>query len=161
MNRPTLKAVVIPLVSLVLLIVVGFFVYNRVIRQRVATGQPESKYAVEALGNDKLPDRFPLDLPIPKDASITKNERLTAPDGRSQEVRAYTVTRALPTERDAYAAYFAKNDWKLQDKKDLGTYAAFLADRNGVSVQVSMNGEGTTMTSVIITVTLAPSTITK
>lgn len=158
MNRPTTRSVVLLALSLVILAMIGSLAYNRIKNRKVST-QPVSQYAVSEIPAETLPSRFPGDLPIPADANVTKNEALNAPDGRSQETRAYLSARGIGEEKAAYDAYFEGEGWDLQDAKEIGgRYAAFLAVRGDLSMQVSMNAQGSG-TAVTIIATAAPASI--
>lgn len=154
MNRQSSRNLVILVVSLAVLALLGYLAYN-LVQKRSTGGLPVSSYEVQQIPKERLPDRFPLDLPIPENAYVTKNEIVSAPDGRMQETRAYISPRALGDERAAYAAYFATGGWELRDVKELPAFASFLAERGGVSIQVTMNTQGAG-TAVSINATLAP-----
>ncbi len=148
------RSLVILAISLVVLALLGYLAYQRITRDR-ADQPPVSQYEVMQIDKSKLPDRFPGDLPLPKDAVITQNESMIAPDGRFQETRAYTVTRPLSEEQQRFAAYFKEQGWTIDDTKDLGTFAAFLAQRDGTSMQVSLVARGSS-TAVTVNITIAP-----
>jgi hypothetical protein len=148
------RSLVILAISLVVLAVIGYLAYQRITRDRAAQ-PPVSQYEVTQIDKSKLPDRFPGDLPLPEDAVITQNESMIAPDGRFQETRAYTVSLPLSEERQRFATYFQEQGWTVDDTKDLGTFAAFLAQRDGTSMQVSLVARGSS-TAVTINVTIAP-----
>lgn len=159
MNNKSSRSLIVLVVSLVVLAVIGYLAYAR-IRHDKAAGPPVSQYDVQAIDTSTLPDRFPGDLPLPEGATVTRNEVMTdAEGGRFQETRTYLAASPLKEQKDLFAAYFAKG-WTVSDTKDLGSFAAFLAERDGTSVQVSMIARGAS-TEVTIIVTAAPASSTQ
>lgn len=160
MNRKPSRSVVIAVVALLVLAVLAWLAYSR-IRRGGSVIEPVSQYEVTQIPQDRIPDWIPGDMPISPQATITRNETVTDPAGRSQQMRGYTVARDLADEKSRYEAYFGAGGWVLQDAVISEGHAGFLAERDGMNVTVSLNAIDESRTRGLITVTAASATVTQ
>lgn len=107
----------------------------------------------------QAPKRFPGDVPIPGNAVLDRNTETVAPDGREQSTKAYHDARSFEEVVAAYEQYLADAEWKVLNKATLEGYAAYAAERDGTSLQVTINrSRGAQGASVTLIVTdAAPS----
>lgn len=143
MNRTTLREVAIPLVSLALLIVIGYLAYDRIVDNRV-TPIGEQQNLVSPTGAISVnPDLgssiLPADLPAPEGAAITQSFDLVTKDGDIQGTRSYESPRSIAEEKAAYEAYLSSGGWMVKDSTEAQGYAAILAERDGKQLLASFS----------------------
>lgn len=158
MNRTTLRDVAFPLASLVVLVIVGYLAYSRVVGNRVISRDP----AVSDAGRIELPadeasSILPADLPIPPDAAISGGYEVASAEGDVQGTRTYDSPRSVAQERVAYEDYIARTGWTVTDRQQASGYAALLAERDGRQLIASFSARGA-LTSVTVTAVAAPAT---
>jgi hypothetical protein len=159
MNRSTLREVALPLASLVVLVVVGWLAYARIMGNRVTSLNPSNLVSENGRVDLRADDPsaiLPANLPVPADAAITQSFEV-ARGGEIQGTRSYESQRELPEELAAYEAYANANGWVILDRQEATGYAAFLAEREGRQLLCSFSGSGEG-TSVTVTAVKSPAT---
>jgi|GEM_PF-4265881 len=150
MNRHLFRNVAIPVVSLAVLGTVGYLAYRQVAHNSGTPG---------VTVRESLPDEqsgtFPADLPLGADAELLGTELATAGDGRVQETRTYRVDRPLGQVGADFEAYFASG-WDFQDRTELASFVAYLAERGTISLQVTLNANEDSSTSASVSASAAP-----
>ena len=158
MNRNTFREVAIPLVSLVLLIVIGYLAYDRIVEDRVTPLGPD-RTQVSPTGAINVDPQagsaiLPGDLPVPGDARVTQSFDLATEDGDVQGTRSYGTNRSLADESAAYRAYLEAGRWTVADEQETDGYLALLAQRGDRQLLASFTERGGT-TYVTVTATAA------
>lgn len=106
---------------------------------------PQIKIEKTIVDSAELPELFPKDIPIEKDAKITQNYNATSPDGRFQATRAFETKKTLDENLKIYQDYFKKNKWEVQSTLDTdANYKMIFAVKLPYQVQISMNKNTTT-----------------
>lgn len=160
MNKSTLREVIVPLVSLVVLVILGWLAYGLITGDRVTPLTPSDTVSPNGranLGADEPSAILPGDLPLPEDASITESFEV-ARKGELQGTRSYQSSRSLQEELAAYRDYVEENGWTVIElKQDAANpnYAALLSGRDDRQLLVSFSA-ASGVTSVTATAFTAP-----
>ncbi len=125
-------------IAIVLLVLVAvFFIFFHKLKFDTQRQIKVEKTLVES---SSLPELFPKDIPIEKDAKITQNYNATSPDGRFQATRAFETKKSLDENLKLYQDYFKKNKWDIQSTVDTDpNYKMIFAVKLPYQVQISMN----------------------
>lgn len=67
---------------------------------------------------DKLPDKFPADIPLEAEAPILQNYNLTAENGDFQATRVFETKKTLSENFALYSTYLKNGQWTLNSSSD-------------------------------------------
>lgn len=156
MNRTSLRGIIIPLVSLAVLIGIGYLAYTRISDHRVKPLGPNESRVSQEGRVDLMPNEasavLPADVPVPSSAAETARFDVATRDGAMQGTRSYVTDADIATEQAAYEAYMTKNKWEIIDRQTGTGYAAVLAEREGQQLLASFttrnNQTAVTVTAV-------------
>jgi hypothetical protein len=90
--------------------------------QNQANTPTDKPFAIKSdVAFTKLPQKFPVDIPLEAGALVTQNYNATTPDGQFQATRMFVTKKTLDENLTLYKAYFAKGGWEVQSTVDQPT----------------------------------------
>lgn len=96
----------------------------------------------------KLPEGFPADFPMEKDAQIVSNYNSTK-DGTTQSTREFISKKTLAENYKLYSDYLTKNGWNILNKSDTQALKSLYAKKDNASVTINMNQNPTTKANLV------------
>lgn len=152
---------ILSIILVVLIIALSVWVYVFYSNtQEVAQEEPKSEVAIEQVSPDKLPEKFPADIPLESGAKIMQNYNATAPDGRVQATRTFESKKTLDENFEIYKTAFSKNDWVISNTvEDQSNVKAIFASKDNDSVrgQVIIRENAPTQTRIVdVSITFFP-----
>lgn len=153
MQRSTLREVAVPLLSLVVLVGLGYLAYTYIANKRVrpldGSGVLVSPEGKINLGPTLDSAVLPTSIPVPADAYVNQYFDIATKDGQVQGTRSYQSSRTVAEEVEAYEKFLAINQWKVVDRKLDTQYASILATRENQQLLASFSARsGQTYTTV-------------
>jgi len=142
-----LKARLPLIVGVLAMILVGVaiygVIYKGIIRTKVTpTPTLVDKNVIETFAPDKSLPGFPSSIPTPAGATVTRNIKLTTPEGRVQLTKQLTSPKSLKEIFDFYVSSLTSSSaWKIVNKFDdpkSPNIKAVLAQGNEGSLTVSI-----------------------
>ncbi len=67
------------------------------------------------LKQNRLPEKFPSNIPLENNANITQNFNAVTPEGLFQATRAFVTAKSLEENLRIYTDYMDKNEWQIQN----------------------------------------------
>lgn len=117
----------------------------------------QSKVTKADIPQDKLPNKFPEDMPIESGAVITQNFSAFGEDGSYQATRAFETTKSLAENMTIFRQYMTKNGWEIKSSVDNPTLKSVVAAKGTQRLSVSASDNpATKVKTVTITVTELP-----
>lgn len=109
------------------------------------------------VSDNRLPDKFPTNLPTEPNAVVTQNYNATAQDGRFQATRAYETTKTLSENLTIYRQYLNSNGWDIESTVDQPIYKKITGSKGIQKLQISISeNETTKVKTVSISLTELP-----
>lgn len=87
----------------------------------------------------KLPEKFPSDIPIEKDAKITQNYNSTTPEGHFQATRTFVTQLSLAENFATYEKFFNDNGWTIIATTNDPTYKMIAGSKDKQNIQVTID----------------------
>ncbi len=152
------------LVGLVILVVISgvvalvvFFVRKNKPQPNATNTKVESPIKKTEVSSDKLPDKFPANLPIEAGANISQNYNANANDGRFQATRAFETKETLAKNLTIYTEYLKTNGWTIGSSVDQPAYKMVSGSKGKQQLQISMSeNSGTKVKTVSMSLTILP-----
>ena len=157
-NEEVLKRILLGLAAIVaiaaIIALVIFYANkgNKVLPVTNKAPAPAPLVKTTEVNNDKLPDKFPSDIPIESGATITQNYNATTTDGRYQATRAFETKKSLAENLALYTQYLQTNGWTIKATIDQPTYKMVTASKDKQQLQISISENST---SKVVTVTIS------
>lgn len=137
------------------LVIAPFMKYNN--RPALQHRKAVADFQRVEVDKSSLPEKFPFDIPLEKNAVITQNYNATAEDGSFQATRAFLTEKSLAENLAIYKKYFIDNDWKITATVNQTAFKKLTATRGGQTIEVSINDDAASkLNTVSITLTEAP-----
>lgn len=87
----------------------------------------------------KLPDKFPEDIPIEKDAKTTQNYNSTTPEGQLQATRTFVTQLSLEENYQIYEKFFQDNGWTIKATTNEPTYKMIAGGKDKKNILVAID----------------------
>jgi hypothetical protein len=98
--------------------------------------QEKFEVARTQVDQSKLPDKFPADIPIEKNATTTDNYNASATNGMSQATRKFETVKTLDANFKLYSDFFSKNGWQTTNTINQPELKVIFAAKDGMNAQV-------------------------
>lgn len=109
------------------------------------------------IDKNKLPAKFPIDLPIETGVEVVQNYEVPKPEGGFQQsTRSYLSNKNLTELETVYTQYFKQNGWKQVSRLEQTGYRVMSVTKDDLLIQVSFTLEPLKNQS-IVEITLSPS----
>lgn len=145
-------AIVVVLVALVLFISVKFSGI-----QKNSTKQENFTVTRTEVDKSKLPEKFPIDIPIEAKAKVTDNYNALATNGMSQATRRFETAKTLDANFKLYSDFFSKNGWQTTNTINQPKLKIVFVAKGGTNAQVTMAENSVTKKKTVdISVTYIP-----
>ena len=117
----------------------------------------QSKVRKADISQDRLPNKFPADMPIEAGAVITQNFNAFAEDGSYQATRAFETSKSLAENMTVFRQYMTKNGWEIKSSVDNPTLKSVVGAKGSQRLSVSASDNpATKVKTVTITLTELP-----
>jgi len=104
-----------------------------------------------------LPENFPTDIPLEKDAKVIQNYTATTNNGGFQSTREFETKKTLAESYRIYKAYFQQNGWQLSGGVDDTYVKVVSANKGNLTATVTMDYNlKTDIKTIEITITKSP-----
>ncbi len=136
---------IIYLVVLLVLVIIAAVYYFKVVdndKNQSTTntnGNKASQIVKTQVETDKLPEKFPADVPIEKDAKILQNYNATAPDGRFQATRVFETKESLAANITLYRNFLTKAGYEIKSSVDQPNYKMLYATKGDAGLQIAVD----------------------
>jgi hypothetical protein len=97
----------------------------------------------------KLPEKFPVDIPIETGAKVVDNYNASANNGSSQATRKFETAKTLDANFKLYSDFFSKNGWQTTNTVNQPELKAVFAAKDGVNAQVVIAKNSVTKKSTV------------
>ena len=98
---------------------------------------------------EKLPDKFPVGLPIEENAVISQNYNAKATDGRFQATRAFETKETLASNLALYTNYLKSNGWSISSTVDQPSYKMVAGSKAKQQLQISISENSATKAKTV------------
>jgi hypothetical protein len=162
-----LKARLPLIVGVLAMILVGVAIYGVIYKgifhsnvSSTLSPTPIDKNVIETFAPNKTLPGFPSNIPTPASATITRNIKLTTPEGRIQLTRQLTSSKSIKEVYDFYVSSLTSSSaWKILNKFDdpkSPNIKAVLAQGSEGTLTVSIRYNSVTkLTDIDLSLTLA------
>ncbi len=142
---------IIGILAVVAIIIVAFLLPKqpRQGSQSKNNQTPIFKPTITAVANDKLPSKFPADIPIEASAKITENYNASTTSGGFQATRVFESTKSPADNLKIFQAYFRTNGYTVQDPIVVQNYTSVLGTKGKTQIKVSMTENASTKTTTV------------
>lgn len=133
---------IIALAAILAVLVVAYVVYKQTKPAPKAdqtTSVKADQIVKKEVEANKVPEKFPVDVPIESGAKITQNYNATAPDGRFQATRVFETEKSLVYNFALYRNYLTSVGYKEQSTIDTPNYKMVSSTKGNVNLQVSID----------------------
>lgn len=141
----------IVLLAILFVVIAGSFIYWKFASKTVDTPPPANEQAVvlekplkSDVPTEKLPEKFPTNIPIEAGAKITQNYNTTSPDGSIQATRVFETKATLAENLALYKRYLSNNGYEIRSTIDQISYKMVIGANDDGTVQVSINQNSVT-----------------
>jgi Tfp pilus assembly protein PilV len=134
------KNIILIALVVVLVIVLGITAYlNKRNNQAASTAQQQTKAELvkKDISPEQLPDKFPTDIPIEKNAPIVQNFNATN-DSLFQATRAFISKESVDKNIALYKQYLEKNGYTITPLEH-DNFKSLMGKRDGNTLQVSVD----------------------
>lgn len=152
-NNPVFKMVLIVIALLALLFVAVQLSKHPVSPTKNSMEDKKKTVQISPVDYNKLPDKFPTDLPLEDGANITQNFNATEVDGRYNATREFNSAKTLAQNIAVYTKYLKTNDWQVKATIDQPALKMVMGQKGNQQLQVVAAQNPTTKANVI-TITL-------
>lgn len=146
MNQESIKKMLVGLIIIIALaigvtLVISMFKKDDGAQQN--TNQVESPIQSKTdIPVDKLPDKFPVNVPVEDGAEISQNYNASTKDGSVQATREFVTNKTLAENLTIYKKYLQDNGWIVSATVDTETYKMVAGSKEKQELQISI-GENT------------------
>lgn len=93
--------------------------------------EPTTKPVTDQIPQNQLPSALPSDIPIEKDAVISRNEVVRLPNGEIQYIRKFISKKTVAENYKIYKAYISNTlKWTIKVDTNTATFASLMADKD-------------------------------
>lgn len=95
------------------------------------------------VSTEKLPEKFPTDIPLESGANIINNYNATTPDGRFQATRTFQTSKSLSDNLAIYSKYLTDHKWvvKTVSGSESAKMVSGSKDNQRLQITLSENSE--------------------
>lgn len=144
---------VIGILAVVIIVIVAIVVpkqTNAPAQKQADTADiPEFKPVVTKVANEKLPDKFPADLPLETGAKVVDNYNATSTSGNVQATREYESAKTPEQNYGVYNDFFNKNNWEVLTSSNTTTDRSLTVRKEQTVIQVLFYQNTVTKASVV------------
>lgn len=97
----------------------------------------------------KLPEKFPADIPLEKNATTTDNYNASATNGMFQATRKFETAKTLDANFKLYSDFFSKNGWQITNTINQPELKVVFAVKDGVQAQAVIAKNSVTKKSTV------------
>lgn len=106
---------------------------------------------------NKLPDKFPVNVPEEEGAEISQNYNASAVDGSFQATREFVTKKSLAENLTIYTEYLKRDGWIVKSTIDGKSYKMVSGSKDKQEIQVSIGeNSATNIKTVSISLTQLP-----
>jgi hypothetical protein len=141
--------VVIAIVAVGVAIVVGLLSKQQTTSDK-STKSGEFTVNKKDVAITKLPDKFPADLPMEKEAKVLQNYTSTTAAGGYQATREFETKKTLAENVKIYTDYLKKSGWTMGTGIDKTDFKVVSATKEDLSLQVTVQSLPSNVNTVTI-----------
>ena len=116
----------------------------------------ESEFVKSDVESYKLPNGFPIDMPLEENARILQNYVVSTPDGRSQSTRSFETQKSLAENYKLYSDYMKKNNWEINVKVDQANLKVLSGSSAGLELKIDIT-QSSVSSPRVVTISLISS----
>jgi hypothetical protein len=120
-----------------------------IVSEKAKSTPKQAKVTKTEVAVDKVPTKFPADIPIEARAKITQNYNAESPDGQFQATRVFVSTKTLAENLSIYQSYLKTKGWDLKSTVDQDNYKMLYATKNNTQLQINLNENPTSKTKTV------------
>lgn len=124
-------------------------------KQKTTPEKKEITVKTKDYNPEELPDKFPKEIPLEKDATVIINNDTTSSIGHFSAIRRFESKKTLQDNFDLYKDFFNKNGWTIANTVDTENLKIINASKDKMSVRIDINKN--TVTNIItVDITATP-----
>ena len=134
-NNQLLKILVVVAVLFLLLYVA--IQINTFKNDKLATQPLPAQVQKTNVDFDKVPEKFPTNIPIESGARLTQNYNAVTPEGAFQATRTFVTEKSLTENIDFYTDFLSKDGWKTNLSADQANFKMISGAKDGKKINIS------------------------